>query len=235
METRALVSVIITTYYRNDQLSECIESVLSQSYDNIEIIVVDDSGEEHAKHIVNKYNINYVPKNENEGQIAAWNTGVSYSTGSLIQFLDDDDRLSPEKIRKQVRKFKSDKQIGLVYCGLKWESGGKATPDESLRGHVLSDVLKLDTSPCTTSTMLIRRRFIERIHPIPEYPASTDDVLKIDIAPYTKFGFIDECLLIRGQNEDNVATETKFNAWIKIILIMNKHTMISHQKYVTKH
>ena len=217
MNNTPTVSVIITTYYRNDLLSESIQSVIEQTYNPVEIIVVDDSGERFAEQVAKKHEVKYVAKSDNKGQVSAWNTGVAVSTGQLLQFLDDDDILLPTKIEKQVSKFKSSEDVGVVYCGMEWESGAIVTPDQFLRGHVLGDVLSLDTSPCVTSTMLMKRKAVENVFPLPNYPASTDDILKIELAQVTRFDFVDEPLIIRGEGEDNVGSDKKIAVWNQIL------------------
>ncbi|EMA10259.1 glycosyltransferase family 2 protein [Haloarcula marismortui] len=217
MKHKPTVSIVITTYYRNGSLGQSIESALNQSYEPIEIVVVDDSGTNHAENIVNDYCVKYVPKRENNGQISAWNTGIRESSGSLIQFLDDDDQLAKSKIEDQVSKFKSDQNIGVVYSGIKWETGDIILPNKQVRGDILKQALTLNTSPCVTSTMLIKRNIIEKIHPIPDYSASTDDVLKIELAQHTRFDFVYDSLVIRGENDDNVPSSDKIKSWWKII------------------
>jgi hypothetical protein len=76
--------------------------------------------------------------------------------------------------------------------------------------------------------MLIQFNSIKAITPLPIYPAATDDVLKIELAQNTKFEFIDERLVIRGEGEDNVSGSTeKINAWYKII---NEYTQLYDQQ-----
>ena len=205
MNSSPLISVIITTYYRNEDLKRAIESVQHQTYEPIEIIVVDDSGEANARSVVDEFAVEYVPKEQNEGQISAWNSGIDRSNGDYIQFLDDDDQLCPTKIDKQMAKFKESEKIGVLYCGMSWETGGTVLPNEELRGDVLDQVLTLSSSPCVTSTLLIKREFLTEIHPIPRYPASTDEVLKIELAQLTEFDYVDEPLIIRGEGDSNVS------------------------------
>jgi glycosyltransferase involved in cell wall biosynthesis len=217
MESEKLVSVIITTYYRNDNLRRAIESVKQQTYDPIEIIVVDDSGEEYARKIVSDYDINYISKDSNEGQIAAWNTGITCAQGSLVQFLDDDDELLRTKIKKQVSKYERCGS-GVIYSGMTWENGRQVNPDRKVSGNIIEQVLTLNTSPCVTSTMLIERNALESISPIPKYPAATDDVLKIELAQKVNIGFVNEPLIIRGVGDDTISgSMKKIEAWWKIL------------------
>lgn len=117
-----LVSVIITTYgNRQDYLAEAIESVLNQTYNNIEIIVIDDNGKNTPFQLNNELyfkefnNIQYYPLNNNSGAQIARNTGIIFSKGKYIAFLDDDDIWDKEKISKQV-KYLEEQNLDLVFC-----------------------------------------------------------------------------------------------------------------------
>jgi len=216
MSSSPLCSVIITTYYRNNDLKRAIESAQQQTYESIEVLVVDDSGEANAQEVVNKFDVEYISKDQNEGQMAAWNTGIEHCNGKYVQFLDDDDQLLPKKIEKEIKLLDSQNDVGVVYCGFNWESGGSNDP--IVYGEVLPEILTLNTSPCITSTMLIRFDEIKSITPLPIYPAATDEILKIELAQNTKFDFIDERLVIRGEGNENVSgSMEKINAWCEII------------------
>lgn len=216
MSSPPLCSIIITTYYRNNDLKRAIESAQRQTYGPVEVLVIDDSGEANAQEVINEFDIEYISKDQNEGQMAAWNTGIEHCNGKYVQFLDDDDQLLPKKIEKQIKLLDSQNEVGVVYSGFNWESGGSNDP--TIYGEVLPEILTLNTSPCTTSTMLIRFDEIQPITPLPIYPAATDEILKIELAQNTKFDFIDERLVIRGEGNDNVSgSMKKINAWCEII------------------
>ncbi len=118
-----LVSVVVTTYKRKPaMLRRALESVLGQTYRNIELIVVDDSPADYefradVKTLCESYGscARYIPHTTNQGACAARNTGIDAAGGTFIAFLDDDDEWLPTKIEKQLKLFDSDK-IGLVYC-----------------------------------------------------------------------------------------------------------------------
>ena len=208
--SRETVSIIIPTYYRNDALEQAIESAKSQTYSNLEIIVVDDSGEGFARSVVAQDDeITYVAKATNEGPVAAWNTGIERSSGAYIQILDDDDTLHPTKIEKGVSVFKRSPDVGVVHCGFRWDFGVEERPDPKMKGDVLEQVLTLDTSPCITSTMLIRGEILRRAHPLPQYEAAADDMLKIELAQVTEFDYVDEALVYRGTSDDQISTSMK--------------------------
>lgn len=203
------VDIIIPTYFREESLEQAIESSLAQTYECIDIIVVDDSGEEYAKTICEKYPVNYVPKSENEGQIAAWNTGFEQADGDYIQFLDDDDQILPKKIERQVNLLLENNDSSVVHCGIQWDFGVVDYPIRDLRGDVLKQVLTLDTSPCITSTLLIDSTVLAKIMPLKSYQASTDDVLKIELSRKAKFDYIDDVLVRRGTGGENVSTSMR--------------------------
>lgn len=99
--TYPLVSVIIPAYNRADVISRAINSVLAQTLQNFEIIVIDDGSEPPIRKIKNN-KISLIRHHENKGAAAARNTGIRAARGKLIAFLDSDDEWLPDKLQKQV-------------------------------------------------------------------------------------------------------------------------------------
>ncbi len=116
---KPLVSVIIPNHNYANFLEGAIESVLFQTYSNIEIIVVDDGSSDNSREVLKKY-ANQVKLifQTNQGVSIARNTGVAESKGDLIAFLDADDIWLPTKIEKQVDLFTRDSSLGLVHVGV---------------------------------------------------------------------------------------------------------------------
>lgn len=195
LSTGPKVSVIIPTYYRNDLLQHAIDSVVNQLYRPIEVVVVDDSGEEHAKSTVTGYDfdqLTYIPLEKNQGQNAALNIGLDEISGKYVQFLDDDDEIIGDKFSRQVSLMESNDDVGVTYCGVKSDNGETHLPDETGYGNVLERVLQFSLSPCVTSTMLIENKYLSQISPIPTPPGSTDIYMKIELAQVTDFDYIAE-------------------------------------------
>ena len=119
-----LISVVITTYKRSSEvLLRALDSVLTQTYKTIEVIIVDDSPCDYVcrpiikKEILerNDERITYVEHEVNKGACAARNTGLSIAKGNFIAFLDDDDLWYGNKLEEQIDKIREE-NIGLVYC-----------------------------------------------------------------------------------------------------------------------
>lgn len=147
MEKSPLVSVIITTFKRAEFLEKAIESVLSQTYQNIEIIVVDDNDsnscfrkETEAKML--KYesndNVKYIKHLNNKNGAAARNTGLQAAKGKYVTYLDDDDIYLEEKVALQVKHLERNSDFKAIYCG--WDrSGFIETPE--LNGDLTYEIL----------------------------------------------------------------------------------------------
>lgn len=122
-----LVSVVIPTYNRADLVGKAIESVLKQTYKNLELIVVDDASTDDTERVVTGYNddrLQYVQHETNKHVSAARNTGVDIASGEYIAFLDDDDEWLETKLEKQVSKAeRTSDRVGLIYCWMDYYDG----------------------------------------------------------------------------------------------------------------
>ena len=103
---KPLISVIITTHNRNDLLRRAVQSILSQTYSKLEIIVVDDGSNPSAEEIIHSIDLpmgmklSYFRHDTSRGACAARNTGIQASKGEYIIGLDDDDTYRPNRIEK---------------------------------------------------------------------------------------------------------------------------------------
>ena len=122
MNQNPLVSVIIPCYNRQDYIAQTIDSVLNQTWPNIELIVVDDGCTDNSRQILENYG-NRVqllehPGFTNKGQSAAINVGLNAAKGDYIAILDSDDLFLPQKIVKQILIFFKTSKFGASL--LKW-------------------------------------------------------------------------------------------------------------------
>lgn len=169
----SLVSVIIPVYNRPEMIVEAVQSVLDQTYDDIEIIIVDDGSTDETPNVLASMsglhsNITIFHQ-QNSGPGAARQKGLDASNGEFIQFLDSDDLLCPSKFELQVSALKSNDQADLAY-GI--------TRLEYYRGECISDKLKgtgevvetmfpkfLEERWWSTSTPLHRKSILTKVGP----------------------------------------------------------------------
>lgn len=140
-----LVSVIIPNYNYAHYLPQAVESVLAQTYANLEIMVVDDGSTDDSEAILRGYGnrLRWI-KRQNQGVAAARNLGASQTTGQLVAFLDADDLWLPDKLERQVQRFLNDPELGLVHCGVEEidkEGQHLRFRDDGLEGWVAKDML----------------------------------------------------------------------------------------------
>lgn len=170
-----LVSVVIPTFGRSELLPRAIDSVMTQTYRNIEVFVVDDNdyGSEHRmrtekiqKDYLGCSNITFLMHKENLGGAAARNTGSKASKGKYIAFLDDDDEWFPEKIEKQVRYFElMGNDVGAIYCGyILQEHEGDVEIFRTENGKVIKEILMLEFDPGASSTLVFRRDVLKELN-----------------------------------------------------------------------
>jgi glycosyltransferase involved in cell wall biosynthesis len=112
------VSVIIPAYNQAQYLGETIQSVLDQTYQDIEIIVVDDASTDDTSEVVRQFQdprLKYIVHTKNRMLAAARNTGIRASSGEVIGCLDADDLFHPQKIEKHVAFLERNPEIGITY------------------------------------------------------------------------------------------------------------------------
>lgn len=186
----SLVSIIITTYKRSDFLERALRSVIGQTYQNIEVIVVDDNDESTEYHnkvvkIVENFQkednrIILLSKGKNQGACAARNAGFSISKGKYINFLDDDDEFSSRKIELQVNKFSEVGSIvGAVGCfGIIKDENNRIIMHSynKKKGDVFFDSM-IDLV-CQTSLPLFRRDVLEESGGFEDIPSCQDALMQ---------------------------------------------------------
>ena len=200
-----LVSVIIPTYNRKNLLDISINSVLNQTYQNFEIIIVDDNsndGTDNYIKILNHDKIQYIKNKETMYAPTSRNIGILHSKGDLISFLDDDDEWYPDKLEKQVKLFQ-DSDVGLVYGGIDlfFEDYSLSYPTSpELKGDIYKNMLIKNYIGATPS-VIIRRDVLNNVcskeneYFDPLFPARQDYDLWVRITERHKVDFVREPVL----------------------------------------
>lgn len=166
--TQPLVSVVIPNFNYGAYIQDCIDSVLNQSYPQIEIIVVDDGSTDDSVNLVEKYGLSVkLIRIENSGVSAARNYGMRIAKGDFLCFLDSDDTWESDKISLQLSKF-VESDLGVVYssinlCDVKLNHKGVVKAVH--KGNIESLYYRFPTSAIVLlacSTAMIRSSLIHR-------------------------------------------------------------------------
>lgn len=209
-----LVSVIVPVYNRENYVSEALESILGQTYQNIEIMAVNDGSTDNSLAILKEYQNKYPNKvfvidQENQGQTRARNNAISQSKGEYIAFLDSDDLWMPEKLEKQLPLF--DSNVGLVYCGIhNIDETGKIIDTElchpELRGNIYNKLLIRNRM--TGGTVVIRRDAINRVGMFDvEFPAAENWDLWLRISKLYSVDYVNEALVKYRKHSGNMSQD----------------------------
>ena len=160
----SLVTVILAVYNRTTYLSEAIESVLDQTYSNIELIVVDDGSTIDLSGVLDQYKdkITLITHDVNRGLSAAINTGLQQASGEFIDILSDDDGYFPQKIESQLMIFQKFPEIDIVH------TDHRQLKDGELVGHSRKKQIDLNRKRSDNNLyhILMRGNFIDAISPL---------------------------------------------------------------------
>jgi glycosyltransferase involved in cell wall biosynthesis len=232
------VSVIIPTHNRAQFLRSAIGSVLKQTYQDFEIIVVDDASDDNTQEVVTSFDgwhIKYVRHEVNKGDAGSRNTGILISTGRYVAFLDDDDEWLPEKLQAQVGLLEaSPAKVGGVYTGLFKvnKTTGKivAISIPEKRGDLFQEMFI--ESPIVTSCVVLRRQCFDKVGLFDEQiPYNNDYDMWIRIAEQFHFECISEPLVVYHTHEQKLSTNpTLVVQGHQIVLQKYKTFIVSNRK-----
>lgn len=160
-----LVSVIIPVYNAQAFIKETINSVLLQSYNNIEIVLVDDCSTDQSPEIIKDLckeyqNIIYFKQPQNLGAGAARNKALDLAKGQYVAFLDSDDLWEKEKIFKQIRLMKENPSCGFTYTGaiVVDENGTSLNKKRKVKEKFTYKKLLRNTMIITSSVVIDRKK-----------------------------------------------------------------------------
>lgn len=205
-----LVSVVIPTYNRPNLIIRAVESVNNQTYSNIEIIVVDDASEQDIESVLAKFDkVKFIKNNKNQGPCFSRNEGLREAKGEFINFLDDDDFIYPNKIKKQIDLFlKSiDSNLGMVTShAVDGRSGSKFVKYNCVKGNIYDELLNsyvvsgIETMLFKTDGVKEIGGFDERLESSQEY-----DLLIRFTEKYT-VDYVDEVLSQENRSVNQIST-----------------------------
>lgn len=120
-----LVSVIIATHNREDLLPQAVDSILNQTYQDFEVIIVDDCSSDNSPEVIRQLEnkdprIRSIRSEQNIGPGAARNLGINKAKGEFIAIMDDDDLAEPERLKSEISAFELDPEVMLVFSSVAW-------------------------------------------------------------------------------------------------------------------
>ena len=166
---RPLVTVAICTHNRANLLPRAVASVLGQTYDHLELIVVDDGSTDATGEVLAGYDdprLRVVTNDPNKGLPASRNVVLDHARGEYVTFLDDDDEFLPTKVEKQVALLeRSPGSVGAAWCFQSWNDSTSVTSRRILlRGNVfdrvkLTDIMMMQPLMMRRSVFDVTGRF----------------------------------------------------------------------------
>ena len=244
-----LVSVIIPTYNRANTIKTALESVIRQTYSNIEIIVIDDGSTDNTEQVVGSFSdvrIKYFHTKLNQGGASARNKGISLAKGDFVALLDSDDVWLSDKLKKQIDLLKkSGKEKKTVcYCQVWYSKSGIPTnfdrltsyPKYPARGKYfnepIGDYLLSQHGAMSSSTLVlshdlaIQTLFDEQFRKHQDW----DFLMRLE-ARGASFEFIEEPLLIWNLDDSFVHVGKQVNVDLSIQWLRHYADSLSQEAY----
>lgn len=225
-----LVSVVIPTFNREKTIVRAVDSVLSQTYKNIEIIVVDDCSTDHTLDILKgRYgeiaNVTVFQLKKNSGACAARNKGIELSKGEYIAFLDSDDAFFEDKVEKQVKALVSSGKQLCATSYLRIDQTGKKS---TVHVHENQDIsLYEELLYCnfiTTGVILGEARCLQETKFDERLPRYQDWDLVLRLAQKYEFCLIDEEMMLQEHQAISITSSTSHQkTYAAMRIIYEKH------------
>jgi glycosyltransferase involved in cell wall biosynthesis len=209
LQKEPLVSIVVPTYNREGVIARAIQSVLDQTYQNWELLIIDDGSTDTTEQIVASFKdqrIKYHLLSTQGGAPAARNYGISRAQGEFIAFLDSDDEWLPPKLFAQLAVFEANgEELGLVYGGMiKYTRKNVSSRLPQLKGDLYSALLRKNVIVGSTSSVLIKRPAIDRVNGFDERFRSRQDLdLFVRIARHYHIDYADEVLVKKYFEDDD--------------------------------
>lgn len=214
------ISVILPTYNYGKYLSTSLDSILNQTHQDIELIIVDDGSTDDTQQVASNYQDRFPNKvyyfyQTNQGPAAARNYGINQASGKFIAFLDSDDVWVSNKLEKQLALFKQNPDMGIVFCDLTKKYKEKISKEKCFlkeKGYYPyiygNDIFTnlISHMFIFTSTVMIKKEVIQTIGMFNEqYHVGEDWDLWLRILNKYNAGFVPEALVLRQVHGDNIS------------------------------
>lgn len=205
------VTVVLPTYNRAELLRESIQSVLSQTFTDYELIAVDDGSTDHTREVIQEFpGIRAIYRPENGGVSKARNLGIELAAGDCICFLDSDDLWLENKLETQIAWMESQRNCQVCYTDEIWIRRGVRVNPMNKHRKVSGDIF-LDSLPLcvvSPSSVLMRASLFSEVGKFDEALAVCEDYdLWLRISMRRPFHLIEEKLIVkRGGHSDQLSS-----------------------------
>jgi len=201
------VSVIIPTYNRAQRLGKAIDSVLAQSHQDFELIVVDDGSEDNTDELIENYNSDIVYiRQENSGAAAARNRGIEKARYNLLAFLDSDDWFAENKLKTQIEAMNRNPSCLISHTNEIWYRNGQILNQKLKHRKSSGDIFARSLELCAVgmSTIMIHKEIFDRYGFFDEgYPCCEDYEFWLRISAEEKFLLVEEPLTLKDGGRDD--------------------------------
>ncbi|MEK6197698.1 MAG: glycosyltransferase [Desulfobacterales bacterium] len=201
------VSVIIPTYNRAQRLGKAIDSVLAQSHQDFELIVVDDGSEDNTDELIENYNSDIVYiRQENSGAAAARNRGIEKARYNLLAFLDSDDWFAENKLKTQIQAMNRNPSCLISHTNEIWYRNGQILNQKLKHRKSSGDIFAQSLELCAVgmSTIMIHKEIFDRYGFFDEgYPCCEDYEFWLRISAEEKFLLVEEPLTSKDGGRDD--------------------------------
>jgi glycosyltransferase involved in cell wall biosynthesis len=188
-----LLSVLMTSYNREQYIPEAIESILASSYTNFELIIVDDGSKDRTVEIARSYaqkdqRIKVYVNEKNLGDYRNRNQAASYATGDYLMYVDSDDRILPDGFERCVQVMKEFPNAGFgIWVETEKTEAFYMTAKDAIRQHFFARPM-LSSGP---GAMILKRSFFEQIGAFPvKYGPANDMYFNLKAASAAGVVFI---------------------------------------------
>ncbi|MDA2921966.1 glycosyltransferase family 2 protein [Patescibacteria group bacterium AH-259-L07] len=212
-----LVSIIIPTYNQGDLLPRALRSVLKQTFQDFEIIIVDDGSVDNTKKIVEEFQkkdgrIKYFWQKNSGGAAKPKNVGIRNSLGEYIAILDSDDEWFPQKLENQINLFKTsnNSRLGFVSCNAiyVYEKNKKQIKFKIPRYKKVLEKTLADDYMGSGSGMVIKKSVFKNVGLFDENLKSAQDAeMRIRMASKYNFDFVDDFLFKYYIHENSITNK----------------------------
>ena len=149
-------------------IKTCIDSILTQSYKNLELIIIDDGSIDSTKDIINSFSdprIKYIWK-EHSGISNSLNLGIENSNGNLIARIDSDDIMYPNRLEVQIKYLNIHPEVDILGTGFEW-GNGKSNKEYYIpkTGNITISELINDGNKLGHPTVMFRKKSLQKIFP----------------------------------------------------------------------